>query len=394
MDALTAGTALIAVQLCVAAVMAGTFFATPQETCTRYWAQSGVLTAIGVLMVVVNAGRPNYFLLVVGNNSLIAGLVFQWWGVRAFYKQSAGRLGWAVLAGFFVLYSVLLIRHAGIAERAALSAITIMFVFLLNFVDVWKQQLSRRTFANVMALFALALLIGSSAFRAVMSLQHNETFLPNSAASIGVAIVYLVPLVGTLLYSVALLLLYFERIVKSKHHMATHDELTGLLNRRAVIAGGEREIALAARLRQPLAVAYLDLDYFKRINDDFGHETGDKVLADIARVLQQACRKIDLVGRYGGEEFCIVFPGIGRDAAVAVCERLVASVRAHAFPEGLHVTVSMGVAVLRPDDAQRSWKELTGRADRALYQAKGDGRDRFRLAEDTALAGLKSGSRG
>jgi diguanylate cyclase (GGDEF)-like protein len=391
MDALTAGTALIAVQLCIAAIMAGTFFATPQETCTRYWAQSGLVTALGVLMVVINAGRPNYFLLIVGNNSLIAGLVLQWWGVQAFYKKPPGRWGWAVLAGFFVCYGMLLIAHAAIADRAALSAITIMLVFSLNFIDLWKNSVSRRSFANVMGMFGLTLLITSSAFRAVMSLQHNETYLPTSASSLGVGVVYLVPLVGTLLFSVALLLLYFERIVKSKHYLATHDELTGLLNRRAVIAGGEREIAVASRLHQPLVVAYIDVDHFKKINDDCGHDTGDKVLAEIANVLQQTCRKIDLVGRYGGEEFCAVFPGIDGAAAMAVGERLVAAVREHAFLERLPVTVSVGLAVLRPDETVRTWKHLIGSADRALYRAKEGGRNCFRVEHEAVVTDLKSG---
>lgn len=93
-----------------------------------------------------------------------------------------------------------------------------------------------------------------------------------------VAILYLVPLAGTLLYATSLLLLYFERIVGENRHLATHDELTGLLNRRAIVSAGEREIAVALRNRQSLAIAFVESDFFKRINDTLGHNTGDAVL--------------------------------------------------------------------------------------------------------------------
>lgn len=380
MDAFTAGTSFIAVQLCVALFMAGTFYTLPEERCTRYWAQSGVLLGVGILIVVINAGAPNYPLLILGNNILIAGLVFQWWGLQAFYRRRPSRLGWVLIAVFFLLYGLLLVIKAKVTDRAALSAMTMLVIFGLDFRELRRNRASPHSFASMLALYSLALLIGSSGFRAVASLWHNPQFLPATASPVGVSVVYLVPLVGTLLLSVALLLLYFEQLVQRKHHLATHDELTALLNRRAVIAAGERDMAVARRLRQPLAVAYIDVDFFKKINDELGHEKGDVVLIELAQVLLQTCRKIDLVGRYGGEEFCVIFPGIGYEGASVAGERLISAVREHRFPGGLSVTISAGLAVLMPDDQNRTWKHLINEADAALYNAKTSGRNRAVVA--------------
>ena len=96
--------------------------------------------------------------------------------------------------------------------------------------------------------------------------------------------------------------------------------------------------------------------------------------------LGEACRNVDLVGRYGGEEFCLIFPGTGRANAEVVARRLVDAVRMRAFSIGREVTVSVGVASLEPEEEDRSWSALVRKADRALYAAKDAGRDTFRAA--------------
>jgi len=154
------------------------------------------------------------------------------------------------------------------------------------------------------------------------------------------------------------------------------DGLTGLANRRAL---DERLIDAQARSRryhQPLAVALCDLDFFKRINDRFGHATGDEVLRHISALLRAHSRATDVVARYGGEEFCIVF--IEADAAVAsrLCDTLRAAVAAHdwaAVHPQLAVTLSIGIA----DDAHLATHEqLLAAADRHLYRAKHEGKNR------------------
>lgn len=380
MDVLTAGTALIVVQLCVALIMAGIFYASPTEKCTRYWALSGITIAGGVLTVVLNAGAPRPLILLAGNNLLILGIVFQWYGIRHFYRKPRAYLGWAIGAAFFVLFGALVTFNADIAYRSLLSAVTVLALMILNFCEIMVGRETHASYARKLALVSLALLIVAYTSRVVLSLSRPDHLLPHTNSTLAVLLLYLVPIAGTLLFSNGLLLMYFERIVADKHHLATHDDLTGLLNRRALMAGGERELRLATRLKLPLALAFVDIDHFKSINDRYGHEVGDEIIREVARVLKDTCRSIDLVGRYGGEEFCLVFPGAEPGSATLIGERLVQAVRAHGFPFGLQVTISVGVATLAGDADDRSWAGLVRRGDQELYRAKEGGRNRFSLA--------------
>lgn len=156
---------------------------------------------------------------------------------------------------------------------------------------------------------------------------------------------------------------------------ATHDGLTGLLNRSAVVEILERELERAVRDALPLSVLMVDLDHFKRVNDTFGHLAGDTVLREAAARMKSAIRRYDSLGRYGGEEFLIVLPGCAAEGAVSQAERLRMALAAEPFSVPGHllpVTCSVGVASL----ADRSDADaLIGQADIALYRAKECGRN-------------------
>ena len=163
--------------------------------------------------------------------------------------------------------------------------------------------------------------------------------------------------------------------------MATTDELTGLPNRRSLMASMELEVARAERSGRPLALALLDVDRFKGINDTHGHPAGDAVLQAVADELLKVTRAGDLLGRFGGEEFAIVMPETNIEQARWACERLRKAIakRIMHYPDGTsgHVTISSGVALLAGEEG---CDHLISRADGALYQAKEDGRDLVRLA--------------
>ena len=374
---MTAAAAALTVQLAVALVMTGTFYASSGENCTRYWALSGVLSAIGVVIVIVNAGAPRLVLSTLGNSAIIAGMVLQWWGVRAFYGKDRSSLGWMIVGGFFVLFAYSLALEQPLRDRALLTSTAMGVVFSLNLFELWSKRSARTSFAGMLVLSTALVSVAAFATRAVAVYQNNPQFLPDTAAGFGVVVVYLVPMVTALLFAMALMLLYFERLISDKHRMATQDELTGLYNRRAIVAAAQREIDVAQRLRRPLGVAYIDIDHFKRINDQLGHEAGDHVLADIAHLLRDSCRNIDIVGRYGGEEFCIIFPGMDREGVTMLAERMLAAIRRYRFRGEFPVTVSMGFSILRPDDPERNWTLLMQQADKLLYKAKSEGRDRY-----------------
>jgi diguanylate cyclase (GGDEF)-like protein/PAS domain S-box-containing protein len=159
---------------------------------------------------------------------------------------------------------------------------------------------------------------------------------------------------------------------------ATHDPLTGVFNRRQLEEVARKEVDRAHRHRRPLAVAMLDADHFKRVNDSYGHHAGDEVLRTIAKRCQGTLRTNDVLGRYGGEEFVVLFPETTLSDAGVVAERLRAAIADQPFDvgdRGLSVTVSLGVAALSDGlDLQR----LLQKADAALYVAKQAGRNLVR----------------
>ena len=377
MDALTAAAAALGVQLAVALVLAGTFYASSGERCTRYWALSGLLQATGVLIVIINAGAARMALSTLGNSAIIAGMVLQWWGVRAFYGKQRSPLGWLIIGGFFLFFGYSFVMEHPLRNRALLSSIAMALVFILNLAELWRQRSTRTSFAGMLVFSAALATAVAFTTRAVAVYLNQPQFLPDTAAGLGVVVVYLVPMVTMLLFAMGLMLLYFERLISDKHRMATQDELTGLYNRRAIVSAGQREIDVAQRLRRPLGVAYIDIDHFKRINDQLGHDAGDHVITEIGHLLKDSCRNIDIVGRYGGEEFCIIFPGMDREGVTMLAERMLAAVRRYSFRGEFPVTLSMGFTVLEPDDQERSWTVVMQKADKLLYQAKSDGRDRY-----------------
>jgi diguanylate cyclase (GGDEF)-like protein len=160
------------------------------------------------------------------------------------------------------------------------------------------------------------------------------------------------------------------------------DGLTGLWNYRYFSMAIGKEIERAARFSRPLALLMIDLDRFKDVNDRFGHQRGDAVLADLAARLRQQVRDVDTVARYGGEEVVVILPETDEDGAVQTAERLCEAVRSRPFQAAgepdVALTVSVGAAVFPLHGA--SVTSLLRRADEALYDAKRAGRDTWRLA--------------
>lgn len=160
------------------------------------------------------------------------------------------------------------------------------------------------------------------------------------------------------------------------HHLADHDALTGVLNRRALVRRLHDAVALARTQHQPLALIFLDMDHFKSVNDRYGHPTGDACLRAVAEAITDELRPSDSLGRYGGEEFVAILPGTTQENAMAVAERIrhcIDVLQVHARGNTLQTTVSMGVSsLLGPTDTV---DDLIGRADAALYQAKTHGRN-------------------
>jgi len=166
----------------------------------------------------------------------------------------------------------------------------------------------------------------------------------------------------------------FRNLALAERRAAT-DALTGLPNKRAVDDSLKRMAAQAGRTASPLSAIYLDLDHFKHINDTYGHDRGDEVLAAVGAVLRGELRASDLAGRMGGEEFLILAPDTGRAGALEIAEKVRLALHGvHVHDLERPVTASFGVATLLEDTLESD--TLLRIADRALYTAKQNGRDR------------------
>lgn len=160
---------------------------------------------------------------------------------------------------------------------------------------------------------------------------------------------------------------------------ATHDSLTGLFNRGAMLEHLQREVARAGRDRTILGVLIADLDHFKEINDQFGHLAGDDIIRDAAERFRATMRGYDIVGRYGGEEFLILLPNFDLSRSPSRVEDLLNCIRSQPFviaEKEIHVTCSIGVGTWQPSIDLPDLREIIGRADTALYVAKASGRNR------------------
>jgi diguanylate cyclase (GGDEF)-like protein len=169
------------------------------------------------------------------------------------------------------------------------------------------------------------------------------------------------------------------RLFQRLQQQALTDPLTGCFNRRFLQMQLERDVRLATRSRHPVSVLMLDIDHFKQVNDNHGHDAGDEALRLIAEALRSELRGVDTCTRYGGEEFAIIVPQADEEGALAVAERLRARVEALSIPAVGCVTASLGLATFPVH--VRSSDLLVTAADRALYRAKREGRNRVCVAE-------------
>ncbi len=158
--------------------------------------------------------------------------------------------------------------------------------------------------------------------------------------------------------------------------LAITDGLTAVYTRRYFLERFEEEIKRSALRKANTAFLMLDADHFKMINDQYGHLTGDQVLREIANIIKESVREIDLVGRFGGEEFCVVLPDTDLEGATVVAERIRKSAEQKlikAYDNSLHITLSIGVTIYPTDG--KLMEELMDKADWALYRAKSQGRN-------------------
>jgi diguanylate cyclase (GGDEF)-like protein len=315
---------------------------------------------------------------------------FRWLMLR---EPAHTRLGSILLCGALVTYTGLYLQNAPNAFAIGMAPVFVSsglsMGLLLKFGRRHLRLVSRVTacvlFAYMCVIIYRLVLISSDGYAIQPSDVKDARGLYSLLAMMGL---------GACL-ALTYLWFYVAEIYADLARTACLDPLTGVLNRRALETEASREISRATRGAAPLALVLIDIDYFKRINDHFGHRTGDEALRVLVAVLHRELREVDLVARIGGEEFVILLPESTGEMGVHVAERLRSAIEGNmmTFEDAVvHFTISAGVTPMLASDV--GWESMLRRADAAMYKAKRSGRNRVVLdPEEDALAETRTGER-
>jgi len=355
-------------------------FAASQQPSLRWWIAGTLMHPVGFMLIGMRDVISDWWTAVLAN--VLVGGSFAAFAIalRTFNGSPQRRerlyVLVALVAGFAVYYTYV---DKNLAMR--FGTISVLFAILLGSSAraIYRRGQPLNTITHITGgLFAAGTAV--MAYRATIYLfglqPISSIFVVSPLQVLAYAMGGLLPVVST----IGFLLMCTEFSQQELTKAARLDYLTGICNRRAIEDLAGRSIAAARRHGMPLAMMIIDVDHFKRINDEYGHEGGDNALIETVRRIRQSLRTEDLVGRLGGEEFVAVMPSTDGQSALAAAERIRSSFSDATMRIGssdIIITVSVGVAVLDAQDQQYS--HLLRRADRAMYAAKTAGRNKVML---------------
>lgn len=352
------------------------------------WAWGVTLISVGSLLTLLSGGELDIGQLALNNAFYISGISLLGLGVRRFLGCPPELKPWLLLTVAVYLIGL------GFSQRPEQAPVRIG-VFMLQQIGVaglgllalYRYRGRHRKLGLVVLAMSLALLALAAGLRGGAALTGLTSVRLLAGSTLVWAVVGAFGL-SLVLGTLGMILMAGERTRQRLEDLASHDGLTGLLTR-----GGFAELAshvLAASRRETRQVAFLivDIDHFKTVNDSHGHQAGDAVLAAVATVLRSSSREIDLVSRFGGEEFGVLLPQADLEQARQTGERLRRAVeQAHISHAGVRLQATISIGVSAGDARQASIEQLYRDADAALYRAKAKGRNRVECAEPTLSAG-------
>ena len=352
-----------------------------------FWMVDFILQAIGQLLLLLRGTIPDFASIVIGNTAIMAGLAIFYAGLERFVDKKGVQIhNYILVAAFAAVHTYYGIINPNLEIRNINISI---FIIIISFQCMWLmfwrvddrlKRLARGTGAVFFLYFFLSIcriMIDS------IAPSGTDFFKPGP---FGIIIVLSYQMLGILLTFTLILMIngrlltdirsYAEekkKMAGELSRLASTDTLTGINNRLKLDRTLTAEVLRSKRYNRSLSVILLDVDHFKSVNDTFGHIMGDIVLQKIAATIKEHVRKVDTVGRWGGEEFLVVSPETKLRGAVKLAEKLRKKIGNQSFPRVGKKTVSMGVAQLRKNE----WDEdMLSRCDAALYRAKRKGRNR------------------
>jgi diguanylate cyclase (GGDEF)-like protein len=362
----------------------------------RHWGGACLLFAAGMALVLMRGQISPWLGLWLGNLTLLAGFMVVRRGVLRFARRDTVAKDveqLAIVAAVGALLALHIRYDLGflwVVWPVSLAMAWVLCRAALEVVHAFGDEFGRAA-ARACAL-PFAVFGGLFVLRSVLApLAQSTVARPidaDAAASVGLL---LVSIACGLTINAALIAMVINRLVIRLRRASDHDMLTGTLNRRGMATRLTAEERRRRRQGSGYALLSVDIDHFKRINDRYGHEAGDIVLAAVARAIAGVMRESDSLGRMGGEEFCALLPDTDLAGAGRTARRLMAALAQLSFPSvdaTLRVSVSIGIAAA--DDSGDSLASLQRRVDTALYAAKAGGRNRVERAPP-GVAGAAGG---
>ncbi|RYY81122.1 MAG: GGDEF domain-containing protein [Comamonadaceae bacterium] len=351
----------------------------------REWTLAPLVSCASTVLFALRGVLPDFVSIVLANMVLFQGCILYYAGSQLFLGHERDTRLWSAVT---LLLGPVLFWFSDVqpsyAARLTVFTLAIAALFFAHGRLYVRHRMESVGMRLMTALLLLQSLVAGLRFASVIA---GEAGIGLFEATWLQSIYIIMYSVTALLLSIAAVLMATERVRLEFEFMATHDPLTGVLNRRALMARCEHDVKRARRGDDDgaLALLMLDADHFKRVNDEFGHQTGDEVLRELTLRLQAPLPPAARLGRYGGEEFLVVLLGLAHDDARAVAERLRTeagepfAAQSSLAEAGIgRLSVSIGLAVFQgPADTLDA---LLARADAALYRAKAQGRDRVEVA--------------
>lgn len=363
----------------------------PKFPAAGIWTIACLLGATGAGVSLLRGSVSPLVPIVAGNMLLMLMSWFTWFGVRVYYGRSAPWLV-GVVATVAVAVVLVVFSHWYDLMRLRIVVFSIgqSIPILLVLLEIARHRSQNRYGADL-AVGAMSVILLLYIARSLAAITHFGGDLTlrefnNVQGAIMVMLVFTV-MIGNF----ALLLMTVDRLRDDVATLALSDDLTGVANRRHLFQRLADECLRSHRTLQPFAVMVLDLDEFKSINDSHGHGAGDECLRAFTRTVQGRLRATDLLARIGGDEFCVLLPGVTQEEALAVARDLDVTLRRGCVMwNGVSIMLAASIGVAQwMSDGNDTPERLMAAADRALYDVKREGKERSALGHDLVMASLQ-----
>jgi len=335
-------------------------------------------SAAGMELLALRGRIPDFFSITVANTLLVLINVFLYWGIADLLHIRRPHRWFLPVSVFLTAANSLyfsVVKPDVSARIIGLCTIVVLQYALMVYLLSGRPGPERIHMPRLGLAVLFTFYAEINIYRGWEAHLHDPRSLLSSASTSAFA--FLTPILIAVMTALGVIWLAMAQLQLELEAQSQTDSLTGLLNRRALEQIGEKAIQRARRQSTALSLIMLDLDHFKSINDEHGHDGGDIALHQAALCLRNNLREVDHIARLGGEEFVAVLPGATPDHAAEIAENLrrcLASLTVVHLSQEIRLSASFGVATLLPTDT--SWLEILRRGDRALYLAKEQGRDR------------------